>query len=271
MLGQLHDAYLATLVETGDARISGARTLLVVVGGKNAAALSRQVRKTGIEIPQDRLLDVMQTGAELAHSILLGNPLPIDLFEHSRNIDWLGSIVQKANCQNGIVATNARTSKTSEDDSAFKFSKPDTGTQPIIAASIVALLAALALLTKMILKSRAYRVRRTARLPRSPLSIKFNLTITDQDGEMQQTTATGVDISAGGMKLDWPDGPPAGTTVTVSLPFGERLASVVWSNAYFAGIMFDDVLSKNELASLSTNDASEKKTAPEGAASQVPT
>ena len=269
MLGQLHDAYLASLIETGDTRISGARTLLVVVGGKNAAALSRQVRKTGIEIPQERLLDVMQAGAKLAHSILLGDPVPNDLFQHSRNVDWLGAIVYKAHCQNGVLARKLRTSEPSKKGGAFEFPKPNKESLPVFAAGLVALVVALALLTILVPKSRAFRVFKAARLPRSPFTMEFHLTITDQDGELMQTTATGVDISAGGMKLGWPDGPPAGTAVRVSLPFGERLASVVWSNAHFAGIIFDDVLNKKELASFSKNDPPEKETAPEGAVSEV--
>ena len=58
---------------------------------------------------------------------------------------------------------------------------------------------------------------------------------------------TGLDVSAGGMKLAWPDAPPQGTAITASLPTGEKAGSVVWSNAHYAGVVFDQQLAQDEV------------------------
>ena len=267
MLGRFHDAYLAALTETGETQISGARTLLVLVGGKNSNSLERQLQKTGLQISEDALSRVMRQGAELAHGLLIGAPPPSDSFPHSRNIDWLAKIVHRADCQDGIAnrTVNGVLSRRQE-TRAWKPSKDiQVETVSFGLAGMAAFLSMLFFGIRKLRTSRAFRVRQAERLPRRPFSMQFLLTITDQAGDIQQTKASGVDLSAGGMKLEWRDAPPTGTTVTVSMPFGERLASVVWSNAYYAGIVFDDTLSNSQLTAL-INEAAKTGTAPKGAA-----
>ena len=259
MLGRLHDAYLATLMESGQTQTSAATTLLVIVGGKNATALARQVERSGIRLPSDRLLAVMQDAAKLAQATLLGVLLPSDRFHHSRNIEWLGDAAHRTGCRDGIAASDTRAPATDTQrvrqapaEEPWKF--------PFFEIAVAAAgLALIAFLVNEIRASRPYRVHRTERLPRIPISMELALTTTDDEGTVQQIAATALDFSAGGMKLDWPDPAPAGTAVSISLPFGATPATVIWSNAFYAGIMFDELLDKEQVNSLRQDPAEPAK------------
>lgn len=252
MLAQLHDAYLATLNETGARKRNAARTLLVVIGGKNPTALARQLKRSGLQIEQERLNGTMQNAAEFAHDLLLGSLQPNNTTSHRNNVDWLAAVVHNVRCRSTVTVPARAYAATGPYPDKKSFSKENRKAFPWVKTTLasLAILAASIFVFKKSGLAFAWRVKQAARLPRVPFSMKLSVTLTDADHEMQQATVTGLDVSAGGMKLDWPDPPPQGTILTLSLPFGERLATIVWSNAYFAGVMFDDFLDKSELRQL---------------------
>lgn len=270
VLQRMHDAYLATLTETGQMQLSGARSLLVYAGG-SPKSLIQQLKKADIQIEEDRLTRVIQQAVDVAQIVMTGAPLPTDTFQHSQNIKWLGNIAHRTNCKDFVVAADwsGRHSRASSSPPPkYTLSKLKSN-YPIVIAGVLVLLALAGLGIRKYRKSRLFLVRQMDRLPRSPASMTLPATFTDAEGNIQQTTVTALDISTGGMKFDWPDAPPPGIVLTVSLPFGQRLARVAWSNAYFAGIVFDSPLSKREMAQLLEESPQESKTAPEGAASSA--
>lgn len=268
VLQRIHDAYLATLKETGQLQVSGARSLLVFAGG-SPKSLRQQIKKAGIQIEEDGLSRVIREAVDLAQIVMTGAPLPLETFQHSKNIKWLGDIAHRSQCKDYVVATDwsARQSRISSSP-ATHFS-PDTLKDPIAIVGVVVLLGIAVFGIKKYRKSRMFLVRQMDRLPRSPTSLTLPVTFTDPEGDIQQTTVTALDLSTGGMKFDWPNAPPPGIVLTVSLSSGEHLARVAWSNAYFAGIVLDSPLSKREVAEILAEGSPESKTAPAGAASSV--
>ena len=259
MLGRLHDAYLATLIESGQTQTSAATTLLVIVGGKNATALARQVERSGIRLSNDRILAVMQDGAELAHATLLGLPLSADHVQHSRNVEWLGDAAHRTACRDSIAASDIRAPSTNEHDVQQIPDEVSGKLRILRIAAIAAGLALTAFLVKKVRASYLFRVHQNERLPRTAISVELELTMTDADGVEHHVSATALDLSAGGMKLDWPNPAAPGTPLVISLPFGETQATVIWSNAFYAGIMFDNLLNEEQMDALREESPAQTK------------
>ena len=52
----------------------------------------------------------------------------------------------------------------------------------------------------------------------------------------------------GGMKLNWSQPPGAGTEISVYVSEGTKPAQIMWSNSFYAGVMFSTPLSPEELS-----------------------
>ncbi len=264
MLAHLHDSYRASIHETGMTRRRAAQTLLVVAGGKPQAFV-RQARKSGLKIERDRIEQVMQAATRVAQKALAGLPPPNDLSQATSDIAWLADILSKANCINS-VSVPVPSAKTAPPDNPKEDAFLEESFDKIV---IVIAVAALGLVFAVFAyrRSRRYRQNVVQRMPRKPFSAELDLTFTDVRGDMRQAKVIAMDLSVGGMKLNWPQNDvPPGTTVTVALPTGNRLGSVMWSNAHYAGIMFDEHLTSNDLKSIESPVPDERETAPEGAA-----
>ncbi len=254
MLGAVHDAYHATLVNTGDNSLNAARTLLVLVGGKDAATFARQVSRSGVTVPVERLSEALQDAQDLAEATLRGQRIESTGFRHSLHIDWLADTFIASNCQNSR-ATISR-------DAVEPVMASETFTRPASASKssrikdlVYLALGLFAALTVGLGINRFYhslymRRRRVERLPRTPVDMVMEVTITNENGEIVQKEVKVMDISAGGMKLAWEGAPAAGTTATFPLLSSNRLAQIAWSNNFYAGVMFDTMLNKKELATL---------------------
>lgn len=105
-------------------------------------------------------------------------------------------------------------------------------------------------LVLMILAASAYVLtywgrpqRKTDRLTRYPTVIPVLVISEDAPPELIDTA----DVSRGGVRLSWVNAPPEGTAVTIDFSELECPARIIWSNAYFAGVRFDSLLSDDDL------------------------
>jgi len=99
-----------------------------------------------------------------------------------------------------------------------------------------------------------FRQGREKRHPRKPFTAQFGVRLGDEEAQ-----ASGVDISVRGMKfalnLEEDQTPELGLPMKLLLPIGELGATLVWSNAHFAGVVFDRRLEDSEFASLLGHDS----------------
>lgn len=256
MLGGLHDAYNATLRGSHDVRQRAATALLVFVGGQTGKSLSRQLARDGIDAPPDRLEALLSQAQTLAQDVLNSNLVAVDTYRHGRNVDWLASLYLSSGCQNSMSTTSQNVGAASYENARHRTQDEKTSnllqgkTSKVVMVVIGILLFALAVGIYRFSQSFIMRRRMVERLPRFPIALSLDLTFTDPDGNMQQASGDIVDISQGGLKLSWPDPPPAKTLVTVTLLATQRLGQVMWSNNHFAGVMFETRLTRPELKSL---------------------
>lgn len=102
--------------------------------------------------------------------------------------------------------------------------------------------------------TRQFRLGREKRHPRKPFSARFGVLLRGAE-----TEASGVDISVRGMKFSMEfeeeNMPEIGLPLKLLLPIGELGATLVWSNAHFAGVIFDRRLEDSELARLLVHES----------------
>lgn len=255
-LAGLHNAYRATVFETGQPQKLAATSLLVFVGQQSGVRLAEHATRAGVEASEERLDEILSDAETLAIRTLSGEPAENGTFHHGLNVQYLAELFDATGCRNSqatasqsVVGTswNYGTGTNGSSDS----SSPDSlnYTSLILPALFVGALVALFGAYKFY-TSLSMRRRRVERLPRSPVSLSLTATFTSEDGQMKQAEVEALDISVGGMKVNWNDPPPPGTTVSFQLLQRERLCQVAWSNNFYAGIMFDEVLNKQELKTL---------------------
>ena len=256
MVGTLHDAYRAAFFEAGDLRQKGAITILFTAGGRTGTDLATAMARAGVTADADRLQHSVEAGTALATALISGQPLP-EGYDHEAHIAYLGTLFARSRCANSAAAATPGGSahgiaapEQANAQSGLLGKDTSSAVKAGLFVAMLTVVTGLAYAAHRIWTSLAMRRRRVERLPRTPISLGFDLTYTDADGNMKQSKVEALDLSAGGMKLSWPDPPAPGTTVTLTLPIGSRLGQVMWSNAHFAGAMFDDRLSKAELETI---------------------
>ena len=173
---------------------------------------------------------------------------------HRDNIAWLpragratGCVPRFETAEPDEEADNAQGSLGSTGHTGTAAASRATNLWPLLSAAGIVALAALVYVVRT---SRLYRIAEVERLPRHFTTIAIDVAYETPARGPQSIRLTALDISAGGMKLAWENAPPRGTALSVRLPQGERGASVVWSNAWYAGIMFDQHIPQDELAPL---------------------
>lgn len=258
-LAAIHDAYLAAYSETGAIQNRGAVTLLFLLGGKDVDRFLKQLERSGTNIQKEQLSDALADAETLARLVLETGDAPASIEQDRAHVSWLGHVIRRSRCQKSaasaspgprLVAGSRWTGspgKQTEKTLMERLGREMTGI--VIAIGLTAAII-LGYLGFRVWISAAMRRARVERLPRRPISLGFDLTYTDADGNMGEAKVTALDISSGGLKLDWPDPPPLGTSVTLNLITGISLAQVAWSNDYFAGVMLDSPLSKADLQTL---------------------
>jgi hypothetical protein len=255
MLGGIHDAYRATLLEPDPVRTRAAATLLVQIGNRNAAELAKLVSRSGTTVSANKLEEVLQDAKTLAKATLDGNRAEVAAFRHGLNVDWLSKTFVASGCRESL-ATASRAAPGFASGSVTGATKTASQTAKKRDKTLLFGIAAFGLIIMATYLGYRFhtsflaRRRRVERMPRFPISMPIELAYTDADGHMREAAVQALDISQGGLKLDWPDPPGPGTLITLPLLSMQRIGRVSWSNTYYAGIMFETPLTRQELKSL---------------------
>jgi|GEM_PF-5186049 len=251
MVAVVHDRYHAVLNENDPIRSRSAAQLFAMLPDLNAAALAVQMTTDQTSADPDRMTRVFSAAYHLSQDLITGaEPAMVSLAPHLSNVKWLAENIAATNCFQTFSAdddgdTDAKAGKGA---SSPKKSSDKKGLQ-INIGLLLALLGGVALvgLVMFIRKSKTYKIMQAQRLPRHLTTISVQVDFETPMRGPQSINVNGLDISAGGMKLAWEDAAPRETALTIKLPIGERTGSVVWSNAYYAGIVFDQRLDADEL------------------------
>lgn len=102
----------------------------------------------------------------------------------------------------------------------------------------------------LVLRTKKVKIYRMKRLPRRSINLTLPVTYETHENATKTQNVVAMDLSLGGMKLRTPDPMPEGTKVVLALSIRPIEASVVWSTTHYAGTMFDERLSDNELSQI---------------------
>lgn len=252
MLSVLHDAYLATATEEGQTRLTAAQTLLVITGNSDPAALARQVAHSGVEFEEQQLSNAISGARTLATQILNNRGQATPSFDHSLNIDWIGSLYASTGCSRS--ASLGSVTPISQNPGGLERRAPPNSASTsgyIVLLWAAALATATGAVSFVLTKFKPvlyFRKRQAERMPRYPITMSVDVTFTDPDENIRQDQLEAMDISRGGMKLNWPDAPPTGTTVTLSLLGTQHFCQIVWSNSHYAGLLFETLLTQHQIS-----------------------
>lgn len=232
--------------------------LLVLIGTRDAQTLAKLVSRSGTNLSTSKLEDVLTDARTLATATLEGSRDEVLEFQHGLNVDWLSEVFLETGCRSS-AATASRAAP--EHEVARTATKTASNFATDASPNMKALLGTLAAVAAISAAYASYKLymsfymrrRRVDRMPRFPILLPLDLTYTDHEGHIQEASVQALDISLGGLKLDWPEPAPPGTLVTLPLLAMQRLGRVSWSNTYFAGIMFDAPLTNQELKALKTD------------------
>lgn len=258
VLGGLHDAYYAMVTGSGGTRQMAAATLLVLAGDRASSRLAAQADLMGLGVPIDRLDGVLSGARELAAAVLTTPDHRIDRLAHASNIEWLGTLYEQTGCRNSLAhaslpvgAASAQSTVNGETSGRVRKSG-DTDVIRLIILTVAsgAGVAGLVLAVRFVRQTLFFRRHQAERQPRTAISLEIEVGFEDESGTSQRKRLTALDVSAGGMKLAWNDPPGQGTALSLSLPVGERGATVIWSNAFYVGVMFDELLEEETLQTL---------------------
>ena len=269
-LARFHDAYRQVLSapHASDPRL--AYTLM---------AYATLTKKTFLESPSTEPLDIgdrkleriLRDANNLANSALSEIQTGEVPSVHEENVARIGRLLLGSGCF-GTGQQDQSLSTVVFDPSAIggRKDKVSTSRFPIQFGNLLSILAVLILAaTTVFLASRSAFFRRKAaeRMPRFQFSTTVRLTYSDSEGQRKTLLLDAVNISSGGIQLKWPSSCPSGTSVELAFLDTQRKANVVWSNNHFAGLVFENVLSDDELwsAIARSRGSSKTETAPEGA------
>jgi hypothetical protein len=180
MLGGLHDAYRAMLIEDGAERLLAARTLLVLAGQGGGAEFAAHLARAGVEADADRLGAVLEAARKLARDVLAGGLPPPGIGRHSSNTDWLGTLYFRTGCGGSALTPESRLAaldlpppERRARASVTKSSRPLRVALLGVASALA--LAALAGAVWWIGKTLFWRRRQVERQPRSPVSFDLDV------------------------------------------------------------------------------------------------
>ena len=218
--------------------------------GPEAIQAGVDVFVDGPQIDAERMNRIFSAAHRLSRDLITGQkPTMVGLAPHIENVDWLADTIAATGC---VESFSSPQTVSAPPRTTSKATPPRTkGSNPMSLdiGLILAGLGGVALIALIIAfrKTRTYRIMQADRLPRHLTTISVKLSYETPMRGPQSIEVTGLDVSAGGMKLAWPEAPPRGTHLTMTLPVGERTASEVWSNAHYAGVVFDHQLEPDEL------------------------
>ena len=110
-------------------------------------------------------------------------------------------------------------------------------------ASLLALVAIMA--GRAIYNSRHFRIKRVERLPRHKVAFLAQASFKNATSRIIV-----LDISSGGAKIECDHPPRERENITLHLVCGSIQATIVWATSFYAGVMFENALSREALTAV---------------------
>lgn len=255
-LAVMHDAYLALQTEgTRNTNAKAANQLLKYVPIYSARTFENAFSSMSMDVEIARLEKVLIDAFFLGRETLAGRKGALSDF-HRQNARWLTGLISRTGCftikgsaQGGGVSTRR------EIGGALQSASEIPNKTSVTLISSRAILAALLLILTCaacyaIYHSRPLRIKRVERLPRHLVAFKAYATFKGAN-----TSIIVLDISLGGAKIECDHPPSDREAITLILPCGAVPATIVWATAFYAGVMFDDQLTENDLRVVLEDDS----------------
>ena len=258
-LARIHDIYRTLVDSDGVQQGRAAARLFPMLSEIDPQAF---LKGLGIDADVSRFATAFFSAGNLAKAIVTDPTRPPEALDHhNANVSYLASLVHKSECfaEDASQTGNGRRSlqNTSFDpdgplsDTDGSQTRQNTQPFPIMPILVIALvLGAAAGLVYFLKKTRILRIHMVNRLPRRKIRLTVPILVEDPETGPNRQSASAMDASVGGMKLRLEEPIPAGADLSVSLPFGDCPALVVWSNTHYAGIMFHANLTEDEYETL---------------------
>lgn len=249
----IHDNYRAMLVGQKSVQASAATQISRDFPLNSAVNFVRAFQSLKLEIDIAHLDSILLDGYLLASRVLGGSRIDIVTHaKHKLNVDWLSGELARTGCFReksigkrapsvSLMSAEAYTRALAASFNS-RVSKANIDWRMILGA-VVAVVAGIGALA--IYKSRAARIARVSRMPRETIALPVKVTHTNT-----QDRIIVLNLSHGGAKVEWEDPPPPGEAFTIELPIGPKAGSIVWSNSFFAGVLFDEHLTLDEFNAL---------------------
>ena len=255
VLSVVHDRYQTILQSKGDTRARAAARLYPFLSDIDTRQVGQDLDS---KHDGERVVRVLNSARSLAEFVISGVTLSlVSIAPHTQNVTWLGDVLDQSDCPSAAppkrqnpdsAKTKPMESRTKLPWGKFKSLAEETPYAPGILLLLGLVLLAVSGL--VVLRTRSFRIRQLKRLPRYPVGFSVPVSYIDANGGQHAVSAKALDISLGGMKLGLPDAPKPGTSLNLALPFGAVSGSIIWSNAHYAGILFDKHLSPEGLAEI---------------------
>ena len=163
-----------------------------------------------------------------------------------QNLTYIDRLLTATGCETPqkIASQSGASDRSAQGPSASEPATPDSTTPRLalwtataVTVALIAAIAAFIVVRKGLLSAKADR------LTRHHTVIPVLSTPEGAPPELIDTA----DISRGGVRLSWKNAPPAGTPLSIDFSELECSGQVIWSNAYFAGVRFETLLTEDEL------------------------
>ena len=252
VLSVVHDRYQTILTKEGDKRSRAAARLYPYLAEVDTRRVARDLAD---KADAERTERVLNSARKLSEHVISGVTMSFfGLVPHTNNVTWLGELVSASDCP-AIPAKNRKkygspAAGKPESENRTPWTRVEAFAQdtPYLAEfTLIFIVAAGSILGLILMRSRRFRIQRVKRLPRYPVDFLLPLSYTDDQGTAQSLTVSAIDLSLGGMKLGWANAPAENTALSLQLPQGEVPASVIWSNAHYAGVIFDSNITDDDL------------------------
>ena len=263
-LAQLYDAFYAITRETGDIRTRAAARLYPQLATLDVEEFAKEL---DAGFSEEKVAEALTTARILSREIIMDADLsPFRVLDSRDEAEFLAEFIERSRCLAGASGGNGGGSTSSDpenDDSGEKKltfgpksgsqgakSLVDTSKPATMAILIGAGILALGASGFFAIRSRRMKIHMAERLPRHRIRLDFTAAYAGASGAAGSHSVTALDVSLGGMKLKVPEPLDNGTQMELSLPIGPVSATVIWSNAHYAGILFDERLEGTALSEI---------------------
>ena len=260
-LAVIHDAYRVLVEENPSMTKSiAANELLNLVPIYSAQTFRSEFFDLSLDIEVARLEKVLVDAFFLGRDALAGRLIEGNTPQfHQQNADWLTGTISRTGCftEAGGAASpqnttqNANQSNTApQSSSSIDLALPTLSKSAKVGASLSVLTILLVTMAGfLIYQSRHFRIKRVARLPRHTVAFTASASFADTTHSIIV-----LDLSQGGAKIECDHPPLAAEELTLHLPCGSVPATIVWATAFYAGVMFESLLSEDDLQAILNDD-----------------